>query len=263
MNPETLAGWMPYINYGIVVLASVALSLAGHFILNRWDCPSGLVCLYYLMAVTFLGGYTIFRFTMDTGMDTTGLDSAVASGTGPVMFKLCLGLVTLFPSFYYASQIAGGWYGGAVIDSAYWTNTILAKPKSSYGKAFALAKHNDILGAVRQFRDYFDEDPKEPSPLFYAAEILTQERYYNEAVNVYLRIMNTFEKKETVWAGACYLLAELYSLHMGRPQDAKKLLRSLLEHTRQRHLRQMATDRIAALDASDGTAAAEMGGNTA
>jgi len=255
MNPETLAQWTPFINYGVVVLTGAVLTLAGRVILDRWDAPSGLVLINYLMAVVFVGGYAVFRFTLDTKMDDTGLDSALATGGGAVMFKLCLGLMTLFPSYYYASQIAGGWYGGAVVDTAFWTNSVFTKPKSSYGKAFALAKHNDVLGAVRQFRAYFDEDPKEPSPLFYAAELLTHERFHSEAVTLYLRIMNLFEKKAAVWAGACYLLAEVYSLHMGRTEDAKKLLRSMIERTRQRHLRQMATDRIAALDPLDGTAA--------
>ena len=40
--------------------------------------------------------------------------------------------------------------------------------------------------------------------------------------------------------------------------NSTQLLRSLLEHTRLRHLRQMATDRIAALDSADGTTAGAM-----
>lgn len=243
MNPETLSNWMPYINYGFVVLTSVVLALAGHIILKRWESPSGLVCINYLTVMTCLGGTALFHFTM-----------AGCVNIGLVIFKLSLGLLTLFPVFFYASQIVGGCYGGIVVDNAFWKSTVYGKPRSSYGKAYTLAKDGNVQGAVRQFRAYFDEDPKEASPLFYAAELLTQERFYSDAVNMYTRIMALFEKKEAVWAGACYLLAEVYSLHMGRTEDAKKMLRSLLDHTRQRHLRQMATERIEMLDQRDGTA---------
>ncbi len=209
------------------------MTCAGLAIRRKWEAAPSSVLICYVIAALGLGACSIF--------------SSVFAGSiniGSVMFNLCLGLLVYFPVFIQISHLVGEWFGGVTVDAILWKSTVIAKPKSMYGKAFALSMHNDIPGAVRQFKAYFDVDTKEPSPLFYAAEVLAENRDYHGAAHMYLRIMQLFEPQVEVWAGAAYLLAELYHLHLNRPEDARKTLRLMLDKSRNLHLRKLATGQL-------------------
>lgn len=119
------------------------------------------------------------------------------------------------------------------------------KPAASdYSKARALAKQEQVIAAVRQYRRYFDEDPKEPAPLFEAAQLLAKRKRVLDATALLEEIRKIFDKDDAVWVRATFNLAELNQHRARRGKTASDLLKEIMRRMPQTQYARDANERL-------------------
>ena len=99
---------------------------------------------------------------------------------------------------------------------------------TDFSKARSLTKQNDIEGALKQYRAYFNEDPESPQPLFEMAGLLLKEQRTEEAERALQEIVHRFREKDGVWAKATFRLAMLHRDHRQDQQMVVYLLREIV-----------------------------------
>ena len=87
-------------------------------------------------------------------------------------------------------------------------------------------------GALREYRKYFEENPKVPTPLFAAALYLEQQKEYAVAACFYREIMEKFVKNKPIWAEGCLRLATLSARHLHDSRTADALLHEVMRRAR-------------------------------
>ncbi len=199
-------------NLLLLIGASAVLSTWG-ILLNRrhGGVPPFVWCIIYPATVFLCGPAPIFLYVLSVG------------GGFMVIPAMCLGLLIYSFPIYLGGCMVAGMLSEMTV-AALMGSSLGQAPRVSYGKAVALAKQSSPLAAVRQYRKYFDEDPKVPTPLFRAAELLEERQQYNDAERMYKEIMHLFEKQTRAWGEAGFRLSELYEQKMDMQTESVKLL---------------------------------------
>ena len=133
---------------------------------------------------------------------------------------------------------------GDLTTGSLWDSSMVSPAPSAYGRARAKATAGDIRGAVREYRRYFEEEPRMPTPLFAASILLESRGEYAEASRIYREIMQVFAKQVPVWAEAGLRLSALYENHLNNRPAAVELLRSIAARAGNPEQGKVAKDRL-------------------
>lgn len=135
----------------------------------------------------------------------------------------------------------------SAVESLYGLDTGKPAP-SDYSKARALVKQEQVIAAVRQYRRYFEENPKEPEPLFEAAGVLAKKKRVKEAIGILREIRDQFVKDDAVWVRATFLLAELHQNNAGNNKAAQALLKEIVQRAPRTQYGRDANERLTRLN---------------
>jgi hypothetical protein len=211
---------------------SFLLTVTGRLLRRHYGhVPAGLTLLFMLINIG-LGVPAMFLFVFSGEMNI-----------GTVISKVFFSFVVLFIPLYDASQLTAGMLSGGLVNSLYWTRSFNPLP-SACGRARHRAANADITGAVREYRRYYAEAPKNPAPLFAAAGLLEQYARYPEAGSLYRDIMRDFEKKNTVWCEAAYRLAVLCEQRLQKEKEAGRLYRQIMARGRNTKTARLVASRV-------------------
>lgn len=136
--------------------------------------------------------------------------------------------VVLISAFAFLPSVAYGYIllcalTRSSVDVVFGLDT--GKPAArGFSKAQTLVMQDDVEGAIKQYREYFEDNPKDPEPLFECAELLIEEKRFRESGNLFREVMQRFEKDDAVWGRAALRLAELYRDHMSKKELAVGVL---------------------------------------
>ena len=213
-----------------LLLAVASPALIGIIIWTRRKhdgMPPPALCALNLLLTTGTGAVTVIPFAYAF---TSHSGNAMAA-----LMSLCLGLVILLPPIVLAAsdcaQVIGGWMAATLYDSS-----VLDPPPSTFGRANACVQRNDVPGALKEFRNYFSDNPKSPAPLFAAARVLEAHQLYRAAVQHYQEIADRFERQDPIWAEALLRMADVYTHYLDDRRKAEGYLRQIIQ--RARHLEQ-------------------------
>lgn len=115
------------------------------------------------------------------------------------------------------------------VDGMYSWNYTAAKPASDMGRAHARLQHNDMQGALREFRKCYEADPDNPEALFQIASILEGQECHDEAVRAYREITARFANQDASWAAAAYRLALIHERSLCDQNTADALFHEIVE----------------------------------
>ena len=114
------------------------------------------------------------------------------------------------------------------VDSMYGWNSPASVAAYDLSKAHQLARNQDTVGAIREYKRCFEADPSNPQALFGAALLLEQENRPNDAIALYREVICTFPQGSVAWVTAAYQLAMVYENRMCDPVTAHELLREVV-----------------------------------
>jgi tetratricopeptide (TPR) repeat protein len=162
-----------------------------------------------------------------------------AGGRG-LVFTVCFMFV---PSWAFGPLIARS-VGFAMASKLFLDSSIIEPQPSDYSKARAHTKQGDIQGALREYRRYFEENPKRPAPLFAAATMLETKNLFEQAASYYREITVKFESNTAIWSEATLRHGDVLSNHLDMDKKAEELWRGILKRARGSSQAKMASERL-------------------
>jgi tetratricopeptide (TPR) repeat protein len=130
----------------------------------------------------------------------------------------------LLPMGYYINLLRHSFATYAVDHIGPFSGAI--EDPSEFADARRLALRGDVNGAVAKYRSY---EHNKSQALFEAARLLKSEDRFSEAAELFEEVMRANPGNRKVWAEACYQLAKVYETGFNNAQEAKRLLRALLQ----------------------------------
>jgi hypothetical protein len=110
-----------------------------------------------------------------------------------------------------------------------WNRMIKPNLSNDWGRARSMKRRRDVVGALRQYRRYFNENPVCPRPLFEAELMLEAERCYEEALELLREILRLFGANDLHWVEAVYRMAHVLEIHCHDYETSHYLLRKIIE----------------------------------
>lgn len=123
-------------------------------------------------------------------------------------------------------------------------SSLITPAPSSYGRARARIMEGDIEGAAREYRNYFDQNPKVPAPLFELARWYERECNYCSATFCYREIMSRFKENKIIWAEAGLRLGDLYIQYLGDSRAAVHVFNEIVNRVPDLEQGRLAQNRI-------------------
>ncbi|MBI2433359.1 MAG: hypothetical protein HYV26_10850 [Candidatus Hydrogenedentes bacterium] len=157
------------------------------------------------------------------------------SGGFDAIFWMQLAVVAAFPPVVIAGwQLAGS--SADFFANLLFNPAIVNPSPNQFGRAKTKAVRGDFEGAMREYRLYFEQNPKCPTPLFAAAHYAAHKGEAGAATSLYHEIMTRFHDNRPIWAEAALFLANHAEVRLKDQKMADALLRDVLK--RARNLRQ-------------------------
>lgn len=100
---------------------------------------------------------------------------------------------------------------------------------SDWSRARSMKRRRDVVGALRQYRRYFNDNPVCPRPLFEAELMLETERCYEDALDLLREILRRFGHNDVHWVEAVYRLSHVLEIHYRDYETSHYLLRKIIE----------------------------------
>ena len=110
-----------------------------------------------------------------------------------------------------------------------WNTMTKANLTNDWSRARSMKRRRDIVGALRQYRRYFNENPVCPRPLFEAELMLEAEQCYDEALDLLREILRRFGANDIHWVEAVYRMAHVLEIHCHDYETSHYLLRKIIE----------------------------------
>lgn len=96
-------------------------------------------------------------------------------------------------------------------------------------RARSMKRRRDVVGALRQYRRYFNDNPVCPRPLFEAELMLESERCYDDALDLLREILRHFGDDDVHWVEAVYRLSHVLEIHYHDFETSHYLLRKIMD----------------------------------
>ncbi len=209
----------------ILVAVDVILSIIGVLVLRsrRIESYKGLPAWMSFVLCVFAG---IAHFTAYGVL--LGLMYAEAGTLDRSAFLLQIpsGIV---PAMIYAAILTTSFSSSAV---ALLYGESPGPSPESFDEARRLVCEGKIDAAIREYRRIAEEYPTSPEPLLAAAGVMEAGRRYREAAALLRQVMRGFEKDDDAWSRAAARLAPLMKDHLGMPEEAKTLARTVTDRNR-------------------------------
>ncbi|GMW02658.1 MAG: hypothetical protein AMXMBFR84_37940 [Candidatus Hydrogenedentota bacterium] len=186
------------------------------------------------LLLTYIG-YRLYHAHLEQPPAWLSISFAVGSIVGLSFFfvpvTLMIGpygaLAISFPAVIMITWMVRASASEVMTDFLYGQHFVTPAP-SDYGRARKKAVENDVEGALKEYRNYFEADPRRPAPLFAAALLAERKEKYDYAVTFYKDIMRQFEKHPKAWAKAAYRLALIHDQQFHDAAAAARLMREIL-----------------------------------
>ena len=117
--------------------------------------------------------------------------------------------------------------------------------RKDFSRARTLLIEGDLEGAAAVYRDYFDESPDDPKPLFEMGRVFEGQERHEAAADLYREIMKRFQGHATQWSKAAYFLADLLEGPLADPQTAIYLFEEILRKAPKTTYAQFSRKRLA------------------
>ena len=211
----------------VIIIVSVVLTYIGILISRKYEgSPPVSLSLAYSIGTIMLLSALVFTIT---GYGARG------DGRVGALVLLCGSVLISFPALVMVRNLFTDAMSDLFVSFLFDSSMVTPHP-SDYSKARAKAKNDDIPGALKEFRGYFNDNPKSPAPLFAAATLLECENQPEKAVKYYQEIARTFKDQKVIWAEASLRLASVYKDRLDNVKTSDQILRSVM--TRARNLKQ-------------------------
>ena len=206
----------------IVTLLILSALLCGvGAIIHRYTdgCPPVPLAIAYMVGVILVLGVVAIptALRLSTGFDAIVYVSLVVTISFPPVTIMGMQVA------HTAGDVIAGWL---------YDSSMVSPPPNAYGRAGTCAVAGDMPGALREYRKYFDANPRVPTPLFAAALYLEQKKEYGIAACFYREIIEKFEANKPIWAEGCLRLAALSARHLNDPRTSDALLHQVMRRAR-------------------------------
>jgi tetratricopeptide (TPR) repeat protein len=239
------------LEFTILILMVGELLAIGYLAKRYWERrgeaipPTVAIVLWGVMVGTF--ATVLFIFYLATPEPVYIDDPFLRADTPmPVDPRLRLTLwgffMWLLPMGYYINLFRHSFSSYAVDHIGPLSGAI--EDPSEFADARRLALRGDVNGAVAKYRAY---DHNKSEALFEAARLLKSEDRFDEAAAMFEEIMKNTPGNRRVWAEACYQLAKLHELGWKNHDEAKRLLRLLLQRAPETRYGELASTDLARL----------------
>lgn len=224
----------------LLVVTSAALTIIGLLVAKRYghEQPPMLSCSLFVAALYILGAQVIPLVMGATPEGTTNSGGAL----GGVMLLSFLMLIAFPPIAVLGFEVSGSLSDAAV--RASFDSSIVSPQPSDFSRARALGNEENINGALKEYRKYYEENPKRPTPLFAAAQFLESMGRYTQARDYYEEINEDFHKNRIVWAESSLRLASLYHNDLDEREESETILRKVLFRMRGLEQGKIASQRL-------------------
>ncbi|MDP7640457.1 MAG: hypothetical protein QGG73_12210 [Candidatus Hydrogenedentes bacterium] len=193
------------LEFGLLALTILIATAAAYWVQVRSHDEASAPVLLALLSVQF-GAYILLIFVFGAGLIPL--------------------VVMLLPLFVTGRQVAGLFARAAV--GSLFDSTIVAPMPSDFSRALARARAGNVNGALKEYRGYFDENPKSSTSLLALPLYLEQQQLYEQCAGYYREIMKTFEQQKGVWAEAGVRLAGIFSDYLDDWKKAEPILKEVV-----------------------------------
>jgi hypothetical protein len=221
--------WFFY-DFGLlVVIDLVLLGLVGVVKWLDWNATRGEVPFWF--AVTTASFVIIMHLL--ASFTIAGPLTAADGIPLQVVVSVVFGLLPVTAALML---VCGSWVAGHADSLHGWSRaTGRISLENDWGRARTLKRQRDVVGALRQYRRYFNEYPGCPRPLFEAELMLESERCFEEALDLLREILRRFGDDDIHWVEATYRLAHVLEVYYRDFETSHYLLRKVIDRCPDSH----------------------------